>query len=158
MSSPWKGYPVPLWLVSLWYLCKSSGKEWPRFVSKFPFLRNFLLLVTNLIASRVHNTSVPSLPGGAADKLFIQLMRILNFQANCDGIFKGLHHFSNISPTPECFRHSGVLITKEELCPFLLLQRFCSTQEFCGYFVCLSAWGFSVLINMRGMGNPRGLN
>lgn len=118
MSSPWKGYPVPLWLVSLWYLCKSSGKEWPQFVSEFPFLRNFLLLVTNLVVSRVHNTSVPSLPGGAADKLFIQLMRILNFQTNCDGIFKGLHHFSNISPTPECLRHSGGLITKAEFCPF----------------------------------------
>lgn len=158
MSSPWKGYPVPLWLVALWYLCKSSGKEWPRFVREFPFFRNFLLLVTNFVASWVHNTSVPSLPGGAADKLFIQLMRILNFQANCDGIFKGLNHFSKIFPTPECLRHSGGLISKAELCPFLLLQVLCSTQESCGYFVCLSACGFSVLINMRGKGNPRGLN
>lgn len=127
-------------------------------MSEFPFLRNFLLLATNLIASRVHNTSVPSLPGGAADKLFIQLMRILNFQANCDGIFKGLHHFSNIFPTPECFRHAGVLITKAELCPFLLLQVLCSNRSPVAILsVCLHE-DFSVLINVRGKGNLRGLN
>lgn len=101
-----------------------------------------LLVVSDLIASQADNKSVLSPPCGAADALFIQLMRIWDFQENCGGILRGLHHFCKVSPTPACFRQSGVWISNCRALPFLLLQVLCSTRESCGYFVCLSVWGF----------------
>lgn len=132
---------------------RASSQFSETFCSSLPFL-----LVTNLIASQVDNKSVLSPPCGAADALFIQLMRIWDFQANCGGILRGLHHFCNVSPTPACFRQSGVWISNAELCPFSSCKCFALQGSPVAILSICLCEVFLVLISVRGKGNLRGLS
>lgn len=158
LSLCWKKYPVLLGLVSLWYLCKSPGKKRSCFESNFHFFRNFLYpspfrWLTNLTASQVEHKTLPSPVCGAADKLFIPLMRIENFQAFLKACITSSTFLSHLHASgSQVFK-----ITDTELCPSPPESALLNSGVlwlFC-LFVCVRF--FSVLISVRGKGTLRGL-